>query len=216
VDAHFSYLQTTFGFRLAKVDASSAWVTRLVYKSSTTAVYVDRSFEFKEVEVSLIRLVDGAIPEYPVFITPDLTLHQFSLYSILSVRAPETRDKVRALAGLEDWQIEQRLALQARALEEHAADVLKGDFSIFSTLEARLKQSVKEHPQVITVWLPEDASSQEEATLVERARQDTPTQPVVVERYVRPSRRRRKRKGEETDTSGDEPGGQSEGPPDVH
>jgi hypothetical protein len=187
-----------------------------VYKSSTTAVYVDRSFEFKEFGVSLIRLVDGAIPKYPIFITPDLTLQQFSLYSILSVRAPETLEKVRAVAGLEDSQIEQILALQARALEEHAADILRGDFSIFATLEERLRQSLKQYPQVITVWLPQDTSPAWESEVVEQTRRDTPTVPVVVERYVRPSRRRRKRRGEETDTSGNEPGGQSEGPPDVH
>lgn len=99
----------------------------------------------------------------------------------------------RAVAGLQDEHVEASLSLQARLLEEYAADVLHGDFTIFATLEQQLKQFVCEHRQAITAWVPEIAPAESETRLVEKVQQSVPSQPVVVRRLPRRAVARRKR-----------------------
>ena len=193
VDVHFGYLRTGYGFRVTQVDASSFWETRVVYETATTAVYVDESVEFDRVEVSLIRLVNGAIPTYPIFVTPETAMHEFLLDDLLAVRAPHLLPQLQAMAGLGDDQIQACLVTLARALDAYAADILQGDFTIFATLEERVKQYLSEHPQEITVWVSEETPPERVARLVEETRQSAPSQPVVVRTYRRGRATRRKR-----------------------
>src|ERR1700682_174301 len=86
VERYFEYLQIMYGFRIALVDASSVWETRVIYQTEKTAIYVDRSLEFFRVKVSLVRLIDGALPPYPIFIKPDTVLHEFLLDDLLALR----------------------------------------------------------------------------------------------------------------------------------
>jgi hypothetical protein len=65
VTAHFSFLEATYGFHFASVDGASWWQTTVRYDSPTLAVRIDKSVEFERVEVWLIRLVDGQLPDYP-------------------------------------------------------------------------------------------------------------------------------------------------------
>lgn len=197
VERHFDYLRTRYGFHVASVDASSWWQTRLVYQTGVLAVAVDRSVEFNRVEVCLIRLVDGAIPPYPIFITPDTAVHYFWLDSLLAARAPHLIPALREVAGLRDEQIEHDLKFLASAVEKHAADVLRGDFAIFGTLAAHIKARAREHPQEITLLFPEGTPPEEIARAEEKTRRDNPTQPVVVRIY-----RRRQRATRRTDESG--------------
>lgn len=192
VDAHFGYLRTTYGFRITSVDASSAWVTRLVYQSDVAAVAVDRSFEFGRVEVSVIRLVDGKLPEYPVFILPETVINQTLLDNILIIRNSDRFNQLCELKGLEDDEIEKTLAFLARALEEHSTDFLSGDFSIFVEVDQLIRDRVKAHPPVITVYLPESASAEEEAAAIEETRRGSPGVQVVARRYPLPTPRKRK------------------------
>jgi hypothetical protein len=186
---YFDFLRTQYQFSVAPGDASTVWVTRAVYRSNTTAVQVDFSVEFDRVEVRLVRLVDGEVPEYPIFVTPNITLHYFLLDDVLELRAPELLSDLQSLKGLGDEQVEASLAFQARALEAYASDVLQGDFTIFGLLEERTKAYFREHPQVVTVWLPEDATPEHEAQALEETQHSAPTQPVVVRRYRRPAKR---------------------------
>lgn len=151
VTEHFEYLQTTYGFRITQVNASDWWVRRVIYQTATTAVSVDRSVEYNRVEVSLVRLLGGTLPRYPIFITPKTTLHQFSLDELLRVRAPQLLPELQAMHGLGDKQIETSLKFLAGAVNEHATDVLGGDLSIFATLEERVKQRALERPQTIRI-----------------------------------------------------------------
>jgi hypothetical protein len=116
------------------------------------------------------------------------------------VRAPLLVPQLKAAKGLEQEQIQASLALLARALDEYAADILHGDFAIFATLEERIKQHFREHPQEITVWVAEDSSEERAAQLADKVRQSAPMQPVVVRKYQRPSNRR-KRAGGRLDSS---------------
>jgi hypothetical protein len=188
VERHFGYLQIRYGFRIKKVEVST-WVIRLIYQSRTTAVYVDLSYEFLRVEVSVARLLDGARPPYPVFVTADITLHEFLLDQILKLRAPHLLSELHAAEGLGEEQIEASLKLLAQALDDYAADVLLGDFSLFTILEKEVKRGAQEH-QKITLWLPNDAPPGSEADLAEKTQRLWPTVPFAVRRYQRPRQRK--------------------------
>jgi hypothetical protein len=201
VDVHFGYLRATYGFRITSADASSFWVTRVVYQTDVAAVAVDRSIEFERVEVSVMRLVDERLPEYPVFILPDTVINQTLFDSILMIRNPDLLDQLRGLQGLDDNQIEKSLVFLARALEENMSDFLHGDLSIFEAVDGLIKERVKAHPPVITVYLPEDATAEHEAAAIEKARKDSPGIQVVARRYRRPVSRKRKNPANNPDIS---------------
>lgn len=190
-DAYFSFLRTKYVFHIAQADASSVWQTDLVYESQTAAVRVSRSVEFDRVEVELMRLVDGKLPEHPIFVLPDTVINDFLLDNLLILRAPHVLDELAAAKGLQDAQIVRSLEHLARAVEQYADDILRGDFTVFAAVEDLIKQRAREHPQVITVWIPEDAEPGAEATTAEEAQRDWPQIPVVVRRYRRPTNRKR-------------------------
>src|SRR5215204_4339771 len=67
VRAHFDFLLDS-GFRFDHVDHGS-WATAAVYVSSSLGVEVTRSVEFRRVEITLLRLVDGQLPEPEIWVT---------------------------------------------------------------------------------------------------------------------------------------------------
>ena len=168
VNTHFAYLQTIYNFHITQVDASSAWRRRITYQTATVGVYVDCNFEVERVEVSLVRLLNGSLPQYPIFILPDTILYEFLHDDLLAIRAPQLLPELQTLEGLSNEQIEASLKFLAKAMNDYAADVLSGDLSIFTTLEERVKQralertqtieiySLNKPPVVIKVWPPEE------------------------------------------------------------
>ena len=68
VAVHFDFL-LSHGFAHDGVEIDSFWATSSTYRSSSAAVRVTRSTEFTRVDVSLIRLVDGKVPTYPIWVT---------------------------------------------------------------------------------------------------------------------------------------------------
>ncbi len=183
VDLYFAYLRTTYGFRITSADASSVWVTRVIYQSDVAAVQVDRSIEFQRVELTVVRLVDGRIPAYPIFVKPDTVINQALFDNILIIRNPQLLDQLDMLKGLDDDHVEQSLAFLAKALEDNATDILNGDLSIFVAVDALIKERDMAHPPAITVYLPDGATSEHEAAAIEEAHKNSPEIPVVARRY---------------------------------
>src|SRR5690348_12997221 len=109
VAAHFGILETTYSFRFANVDGSSWWQTTVRYDSPQLAVRIDKSVEFERVEVWLIRLANGQLPEYPIFINPDTPINYVIVDRALQVRAPEEAERLLELKGLDDEQVERSL-----------------------------------------------------------------------------------------------------------
>lgn len=183
VAAYFGYLETEYGFHIAEVNASSAWETYLRYESSALAVKVSRSVEFDSAELWLIRLVDGRVPKYPVFINPDTPINYVMLDRIVRERAPQESEQFHSLRGLSDEQIVRTLMFLATSLRAHADDVLRGDFAIFDVIAEQLHHNAREHPQEIKVWLPDTAQPGEERPLVETLHSLHPQQPIAIGHY---------------------------------
>jgi hypothetical protein len=190
VDRDFGYLRTEFDCAIVDRSDKDWWETSVTYQNATTAVKVARSEEFDCVETDMIRLVDGARPPYPVFVSATPKLHQFGLGNLLMIRAPELWNEMKEQKGLSDDAIAAQLAGAASALREFGADVLRGDFGSFEEMEARVRAVARE-TEGITIWSPGGpGDSSAVADTIAKIRASYPTVPVATANYRRPVVRR--------------------------
>ena len=183
VREHFDFL-VEHGFRFDHVDAKW-WATTAVYLSPALGLEVTRSTEFNRVEITLLRLVGGELPEDEIWVT-DGALNRILFDNVLIVRAPELDEASRALKGLSHKDEEQQLRFWADALRSVAPDFLDGDDTPLRDGELVIRQRVAENPQELTIWLPSDASQEHEDRARKEARQTAPPNvEVSVKRYRR-------------------------------
>jgi hypothetical protein len=181
VRAHFDFLLDS-GFRYDHVD-HGVWATTAVYLSSTLGVEVTQSVEFSRVEISLLRLVEGQLPEPEIWVT-DRPINRTLFENVLLARAPNLADELPT--GLSKREVETQLRLWANLLRSVAPDFLKGDDAAILEAEQVVRQRVAANPQELTIWLPSDASDTDEAKAREEALRTTPSEVrIVVRRYAR-------------------------------
>jgi len=183
VREHFDFL-IEHGFRFDHVEASS-WATTARYLSPTLGLEVTRSVEFDRVELELIRLVKGELPEYEIWIT-DNPRNRVLFDNVLIARDPQLDKASQALGGLSKEDELKQLRFWADALRSVAPDFLDGDDAPLRDGEQVVRQRVAENPQELTIWLPSDASQEEEDRARDEARQTAPPNvEVSVRRYRR-------------------------------
>jgi hypothetical protein len=183
VREHFDFL-VEHGFRFDHVEARS-WATTALYLSPTLGLEVTRSVEFDRVELELIRLVEGELPDYEVWVT-DSPRNRVLFDNTLIARSPKLDEASRALKGLSSEEEEKQLRFWADALRSVAPDFLDGDDAALRDGEQVVRQRVAENPQELTIWLPGDASRKDEDRARERARKTAPPDvEISVRRYRR-------------------------------
>lgn len=184
VEPHFAFLRD-HGFTRVATDDSSFWSLWVRYYSLVAAVEVAKSTEFSRVEVTLIRLVDGEVPPYPIWITSAPVSHVL-LDTVLAAR--DRADPREPRGGLHPDDVERQLSFWATALRDVVPDFLAGDLSAIDEAEAVIRRKGEEHPQQLTVWLPEDAPPTAEAEELAKMREQVPEGVTIeVRRYRRPS-----------------------------
>jgi hypothetical protein len=188
VAPHFAFLEG-HGFRLSATNDSSTWETWVQYTSAISAVRITRSREFARAEVHLIRLVDGQVPAYPIWVTSE-RMNWALLDNVLEARSPELLQP--EAGGLTNPELDRQLAFWASALVTAAPDFLDGDLTAMSEAETIVRQRVSQHPQQVTVWIPDDADSASVAHQMQATKASVPPEVrVVTARYRRGSWRRR-------------------------
>ncbi len=183
VEPHFGFL-TDLGFTSVEVDESSFWSLWVQYRSGTSAVRISKSNEFIRCEVELIRLVDGQVPPYPIWITAD-RIDWALLDTVLEVRAPELMRRIPP-GGLKPSELDNQLRFWSQALRDWAADFLAGGFGPIDDAAGLVRARVAEQPQQVQVWIPDTAPAGAEADAAARAQADVPPNiGVTVRRYRR-------------------------------
>lgn len=153
VRPHFDFL-TGYDFTLTDITAENWWQVAVIYRSPVSAVDVVKSFEFQRVELSLMRLVDGGLPAYPVFIVDSVPVDTFLADWLLELRGNPT---LQAGRGLQDVEVEAQLAFWAAALRDYGADFLAGDLAVLDQLEQMIRGNARRHgPPEVQVWVPDD------------------------------------------------------------
>jgi hypothetical protein len=184
VELHFGFL-TGLGFATIDVDDSSFWSLWVQYRSETSAIRISRSNEFIRSEVELIRLVNGEVPAYPIWITDD-RIDWTLLDNVVEVRQPDLMAEVARQTGLRASQLDEQLKFWARVLRDVAEDFLVGSFAPLDEAGALVRSRVAENPQQVQIWIPSDAPAGAGA---ERAAEIQATVPpnvgVSVRRYRR-------------------------------
>jgi len=181
VRAHFDFLLDS-AFRFDHVD-HGVWATSAAYVSSSLGVEVTRSTEFRRVEITLLRLVDGQLPEPEIWVT-DRPINRTLFDNVLLARAPNLLEQVPT--GLSEREVDGQLRLWAELLRSVAPDFLEGDDAAIVEAEQVVRQRVAENPQELTIWLPSDASDTDEAKAREKAERTTPDEVrIIVRRYAR-------------------------------
>ncbi|MEO7259933.1 MAG: hypothetical protein ABI047_01465, partial [Jatrophihabitantaceae bacterium] len=184
VAPHFDFLKE-HGFSRVNTDDSSFWSIWAQYSSDRAAVRISQSNEFRRAEVDLIRLTDGVVPPYPIWITSeriDWTL----LDNVVEARLPSRIKESLSMAGLDAKRLDAQLAFWAQTLQDVAADFLAGDFAALDEAAEIVRERVREHPQQIVTWLPEDSPPDaDEAALRDAAASVPPEVGVSVRRYRR-------------------------------
>jgi hypothetical protein len=142
---NFDFLVEEFGFR-RKAKKRDAGVYRVPYESARAKVEV--GFEWRE-QYIYVLLGKPGVPRWKAegrLPSPSDELTGFNLEDLLSLRAPggglNPKTFGRALTR-ED--IEHVCGTYARALREHAADVLRGDFSIMPAMARIMNERAEKY-----------------------------------------------------------------------
>ena len=181
VGRHFDFLPE-FGFLFDHAE-EKWWATTAVYRSDQLGLEVTRSVEFGRVELTLLRLVDGELPEVQVWVS-DAPLDRVLFDNVLEARKPQVLNDLGR--GLSDEGVEQQLALYVELLREVVPDFLEGSDAALVEGEVVIRERVKASPQQLTVWLPSDASEADEADArAEAERTSPPDVRIFIRRYSR-------------------------------
>jgi hypothetical protein len=137
----FHFLENNYNFKLKKVK-NSVYSTCILYQNSTTAVEI--CFEKRELQVLvlLMKLINGEIPKYPMFIQPDTVINSFYLDDLMALNAVDIEQKEWGYE-LTAEDLKETITKYAHYLKEFGKDVLRGDFKIFVELEKKVKERVK-------------------------------------------------------------------------
>jgi len=131
----FQFLVDDFGFKLTSIERGPINVgIHITYKSPVTAVEV--SFEPREntLFVSLIRFVNGKMPEYLL----KYPMNTFYVDELIDLKSPSLRvEQKKTSELLSSREVQAILKQYADALRQIGADVLRGDMRVFSELEKR-------------------------------------------------------------------------------
>ena len=147
----FSFLRKDFGCKPPVVERDG-YGTYIAYVNETTAVEISFVPRDGYIFIGLVRLVDGEIPPYPIYIKPKIILHLFSLIDIVAIRNPA---KVPEIPSISEWDdcvvVRKDLLLRSKLLRKYASDVLRGDFSIFPKLDKIVKKRAAAYAKIKTI-----------------------------------------------------------------
>ncbi|MFZ1994264.1 MAG: hypothetical protein WAU75_09155 [Solirubrobacteraceae bacterium] len=155
--------------------------------SATSAVAVDRSREYRRVEVTIARLKDGRLPPTRVFVTAQ-PFDDVQLDNVIEARAPGQRRWSNAPQGLAEDQIDEQLQFWATTLTEVAEDFLEESFDALEDGERAVRDRMAGRRQQVTVWLPHNATDQQAEEAARRTRETVPRDVEVVVKRRGPSR----------------------------
>jgi len=195
---HFRYLKR-WGFQLSGADAT-VWEEHATFRSNLCAIDVIKDYQGPRVEVELMRLVDGELPEPEVFVVDSERVNRFYVDELIKLRQADGEDALARLAGMSTF--DDQLKFFAAALRRVGADFLAGDLGVLDELERRIRTRVREHPQRVGVFLPDTAGDAEQSAAVALVRRTVPAEIDVRAGRYRTSR-----------TADPEPGGTAGNPP---
>jgi hypothetical protein len=131
-------------------DRERHWSARyLTYRNETTWVEVYLDDRDRAFVVLFGPLVDGEIPEHPIFLPPpDHPLQRFPLWAVMEARA----DEPPPFTFTEGDRLDSELRAWAEALRKHAGPALRGSFAglegTYEVVRANLEEAERRDDQI--------------------------------------------------------------------
>ena len=125
----FAFLVDEYGFRVARVDKVDDRMGAVTYAGSASAVTVALDSHPVDLDVLLVELEDGELPESPV-------ARGMSVRTLVGRRGAEARSERRDAERVRPENVGELLAAYASELRAYADDVLRGDVSVLRAIRA--------------------------------------------------------------------------------
>ena len=141
---YFNFLENDYGFYVEDQRADT-WVYEIIFKNNFVAVTL--TFELRDfyLFVKLSKLRAGELPPKPGEIRPETLLESFDLDDIVTIRSKESLIPPYQLnTKFDEVLLEDIVKRQGANLKLFAADILEGDFSLFSELDKIVKNRAKQ------------------------------------------------------------------------
>jgi hypothetical protein len=179
------------GFRFDR-SSSSFWQESVSYRAPEVGLDVILSIEFDCVDLELLRLDGGQRRPADIWIVDGKPIGSVPFENVLLARSSDpalTSPQLANVWGASDDELLAELDRLAIALRTVAPDFLAGSVAAIDDGERVIRARVADDPQVMTVWLPDDASQQDHDEARRTARLTTPPEVGVdVKTYRRANR----------------------------
>ena len=170
----FRFLEDDYEFRPS--EKRETWSESVLYRNSTTFVSVTHDWRDAYTGVQVGPLVNGEIPDYPIFVQDEETVRWVDLIDILEANelpAPEVGHRTK------DASVD--LAALAAAVRAHCPALLRGDFSMHAKavplILARAHKGEREQEDWYERHVPRDAWRKEGHAIVIDTSKLNPTPP---------------------------------------
>lgn len=139
----FAPLMMRFDLEVAgQYDRRNVW--EWVSKNRTTGIRVIYELNDHYLGVQVCKLEDGQILSSVEEMRPDTDLYCFDLADLVVLRTLDREDEILQKLSLMNSRPPELLSRATHCLHDFGADVLQGDFELFSALDAIVKERARE------------------------------------------------------------------------
>jgi hypothetical protein len=139
-EKYFSFLINDFSFKVTAREIQQL-TSKINYQKSELALIVQYDQRDFTCFLWVVRIVEGRIPERPIFIKQNEPVNWFDFNDILNLRSPDLILTHKHFGGqITEINLETWLKHQAECLKNYAKDLLAGDTKILDQLEPIVKK----------------------------------------------------------------------------
>lgn len=133
----FYFLREDFGFS-EKGYKETNFEISILYTNKTTGIKIIYDKRENLILIQLIRLKNGNIPAYEIFINEKTEINTFYLHNLLELRAQDYSVLVHVPVTEDNW--DPALNKYAAILRKYASDILSGNFESFKLMQQIVKK----------------------------------------------------------------------------
>jgi hypothetical protein len=144
VAPHARFLEVEYGFHFTSVEYPAWDLITAKYQSAILQVAFEQWIDSDSVDISLTRLVDGALPQRTLSNDQVYVFNSTHMWLVLQKRAPDESAKLSAIRGLDHDSLGRGLAANSAALRAYCDDILRGNFTFFDDMTTEFRRQFRE------------------------------------------------------------------------
>ena len=143
----FNFLEKEFNAKVTEIKESSAGEF-ITYMNKTTAARISLEPLDGGVFVYIVRLREGIMPPYPMFVEQNTVLNWYELRDIAVLKEPSLNVNTELSEpsfGPPEEEISEILKGLAKIVKTHCSDLLNGDFRILKKVDKKIKKDLRKY-----------------------------------------------------------------------